>query len=190
VAGRPAYELVLRPRDARSLIGQVRLALDSETHIPLQVQVFPRASADGPALKVGFTRISFTRPGDEQFQFSPPPGTTVKQGGGDFGASAGQHSVDPGKAAADAAASRTVGTGWTAVAVIPGVNTSGSGSASGRGNTSELTALLGRLPRVSGNWGSGRLLSGTLFSALLTDDGRLLVGAVSPDLLYQAAGHR
>jgi len=54
-------------------------------------------------------------------------------------------------------------------------------------STSALGGVLDRLPRVSGSWGSGRLLSGKLFSALLTDDGRVLVGAVAPELLYAAA---
>src|SRR5690606_14044392 len=40
VAGRSAYELVLRPRDGRSLVGQVRVAIDGEHHLPLRVQVF------------------------------------------------------------------------------------------------------------------------------------------------------
>jgi hypothetical protein len=47
--------------------------------------------------------------------------------------------------------------------------------------------LLKSLPAVSGTWGSGHLLTSKVFSALLTDDGRVLVGAVSPDRLYQAA---
>jgi hypothetical protein len=41
---------------------------------------------------------------------------------------------------------------------------------------------------VSGSWGSGHLLSGSLFSALITDDGKVLVGAVAPEKLYEAAG--
>ena len=41
---------------------------------------------------------------------------------------------------------------------------------------------------MSGDWGSGRLLAGTAFSAVLTDDGRLAVGAVRPEKLYQALG--
>jgi hypothetical protein len=52
----------------------------------------------------------------------------------------------------------------------------------------QLEGLIGSLPKVSGTWGSGRLLSGTLFSALLTDDGRVLVGAVAPEKLYEVAG--
>ena len=74
-----------------------------------------------------------------------------------------------------------VGKGWAAVVVgslPPGALTSGpSGGSSGQGGQSDqgaqqLQALLKNLPRVSGSWGSGRLLGGTLFSAVLTDDGR------------------
>jgi hypothetical protein len=46
------------------------------------------------------------------------------------------------------------------------------------------------LPRASGTWGSGRLLEGTLFSALVTDDGRVAVGAVAPERLYAALARR
>jgi hypothetical protein len=52
----------------------------------------------------------------------------------------------------------------------------------------ELQSILGSLPQVSGTWGSGRLLQSALFSVLLTDDGRVIAGAVAPELLYQAAG--
>jgi hypothetical protein len=49
-----------------------------------------------------------------------------------------------------------------------------------------MTRVLQALPTVSGAWGSGHLLRGTLFSALLTDDGRLVIGAVAPNALYAA----
>jgi hypothetical protein len=39
---------------------------------------------------------------------------------------------------------------------------------------------------VSGSWGSGRLLAGTAFTAVFTDDGRLAIGSVAPDLVYAA----
>jgi len=45
---------------------------------------------------------------------------------------------------------------------------------------------LNNLPAVRGSWGSGHLLTGKLFSVLLTDDGRVVIGAVAPDRLYQA----
>jgi len=50
VAGRDAYELVLSPKDSSSLIGQVRLAIDAEHHIPLRVDVYAK-NATSPAVR-------------------------------------------------------------------------------------------------------------------------------------------
>lgn len=180
VAGRDAYELVLAPKDARSLVGQVRIAVDAETSIPLRVQVFGKASSDGPAVSIGFQKVSFAVPGDDQFAFRPPKDTTVTEGSvlGKGGLGKGAPHPVPSKAGESV---KVVGKGWTAVAVVSGVPaaaTSGDGA---------LGAVTQTLQRVSGDWGSGRLLSSRLVSALITDDGRLLVGAVPPELLYQAA---
>ena len=40
---------------------------------------------------------------------------------------------------------------------------------------------------MSGSWGSGRLLRTSLLSVLVTSSGRVLIGAVTPGVLYQAA---
>jgi outer membrane lipoprotein-sorting protein len=77
VAGRAAYQLSLAPKDSRSLIGQVKIAIDAEYSLPLQVQIFARG-ASGPALSVGYTSLSFTRPDPSNFPFTPPPGAKVK----------------------------------------------------------------------------------------------------------------
>jgi hypothetical protein len=50
----------------------------------------------------------------------------------------------------------------------------------------QLSQMLNSLQRVQGSWGSGRLLRGTLFSVVLTDDGRVAVGSVEPEMLYRA----
>ncbi|MET8374015.1 hypothetical protein ABZU42_30415, partial [Micromonospora profundi] len=55
------------------------------------------------------------------------------------------------------------------------------------GDAPDMSKLLGGLTAVSGDWGSGRLLTSKLFSVLLTDDGRVLAGAVTPERLYQVA---
>jgi hypothetical protein len=80
-----------------------------------------------------------------------------------------------------------VGTGWTSVLVakLPADASSGQGSG-GSSGAGSLASVLRVLPKVSGTWGSGHLLQGTLFSALLTDDGRVAVGAVPPSELYAA----
>src|SRR3954451_19153693 len=77
VAGRDAYELVLAPRDTASLVGQVRLAVDAEHHIPLRVEVYA-ANATQPAFRAAFEQIAFTAPDAEQFTFNPPPGAKVE----------------------------------------------------------------------------------------------------------------
>lgn len=182
VAGRPAYELVLTPRDSGSLIGQVRIAVDGATHVPLRVQVLARDAAT-PAFEVGYTQFDPTRPDAARFDFTPPPGARVVQAG----------SVGPRRHERSGARSvqpkpelRVVGQGWTSVLVGKA-----SGLTAAEGQTSgqlpgQLTRVLTSLPRVSGTWGTGRLLRGTLFSVLLTDDGRVAVGAVSPERLYTA----
>jgi hypothetical protein len=85
-----------------------------------------------------------------------------------------------------------IGEGWTTVFVTRvGDGPVDAGAPAGKEAGEEADqglALLDQLPKVNGSWGSGRLLTSKLFSALLTDDGRLLVGAVSPATLYQVAG--
>jgi outer membrane lipoprotein-sorting protein len=174
VAGRPAYELVLKPRNTASLVASVRISVDAEKHIPLRVQAYSTKLAN-PAFEVGFTSIDFARPDARQFAFNPPPGTTVTER--DL---AKDSAARP--EGSQAAKPTVVGTGWAAVAVgsLPK-----DALASAQGSE-QAGALLQTLPRVSGAWGSGRLLGGTLFSAVLTDDGRYAVGAVRPESLYAA----
>jgi hypothetical protein len=84
-----------------------------------------------------------------------------------------------------------VGTGWDSVVVatlpadgLAGLTSPARGS-DGVGSA-QLRMLLRALPSVSGTWGSGHLFQGTLFSAVLTDDGRVALGAVTPETLYAA----
>jgi outer membrane lipoprotein-sorting protein len=195
VAGRPAYELVLEPAVAdgetsASLIGSVRIAVDAAEHVPTRVQVYA-AGQDAPAIEVGFTELSFETPDDERFSFTPPAGTTVEEhtldgghgpGGGMLPGGPTTHGDhgEPSDGSAGPRRGAVVGSGWSTVLVgrAPGTVADTEG---------DLRAFLSGLPRVSGEWGSGRLLTSTLFSALLTDDGRLLVGAVSGDTLQDAA---
>jgi len=206
VAGRPAYELVLTPRDTASLVGQVRIAVDATEHIPLGLQILARGASD-PAFEVAFTQISFSRPDDAQFQFTPPPGVTIKEQGtvtapsGDRAAtppnppSSLESALPTPSGTAPASGDRSggpqvIGSGWTAVLVAPDAGTATAGAPSGPGPSgpgNEIDRVLGALPTVSGAWGSGRLLRSSLFSVLITDDGRVLAGAVAPDRLFQVA---
>jgi outer membrane lipoprotein-sorting protein len=220
VAGEAAYQLVLAPKTPSSLVGQVRIAIDAQHNVPLRVQVFAK-SATSPAIQVGFTSVSFTRPAAANFAFSPPAGAKVTQ----------ESPRSKSKPSASGQASRSVsstngvsvmGQGWLAVAALPqstlpsltGTAPPSSSGGSGLGqfrSSSEsaapgssgpggsgisalggdtgaiLGAVLQSATRVSGSWGSGRLLRTSLVSVLITSNGRILIGAVTPDVLYQAA---
>jgi outer membrane lipoprotein-sorting protein len=182
VAGRAAYELVLAPRDDGSLIDDVRLAVDSETSMPLRVQV-NSDGADEPAFEVGFTSVTMAEPSDDVFRFNPPPGATVEEHDlSDLRRHDDAKSGDLTSPHPAATPPTVIGEGWTSVIVIPDVSLPGSDE------TGVIDALLGSASRVSGPYGSGRLLETGLVSALLLDDGRLLLGAVTPEVLEQAAG--
>ncbi len=190
VAGRAAYELVLAPRSSATLVRQVRIAVDAKTHLPLRVQVFSTKAAD-PAFEVGFTQVDFATPEARQFQFTPPPGTTVKQGTLPSGSGHGATDTAPLPSTAKLDKPKVVGTGWDSVVVatlpaggLAGLTSPAKGSDSQ--GSAQLQLLLRALPSVSGTWGSGHLFQGTLFSAVLTDDGRVALGAVTPDTLYAA----
>ncbi|HYO39387.1 MAG TPA: hypothetical protein VER39_07000 [Nocardioidaceae bacterium] len=192
VAGRSAYELVLEPRDTRSLVTSVRIAVDGRTHVPTRVQVF----ADGvskPAFSVGFTSFDPSRPDASVFRFNPPPGTKVEEGSSMGRAPHAGPLSGPGPLSGLLTGEpQVVGTGWTSVLVakVAPELTSASGGSGRNGEDGPAAGVLGMLPEVSGSWGSGRLLRGTLFSALVTDDGQVVIGAVRPELLYAALPRR
>jgi len=190
VAGRSAYELVLKPKEATSLVAQVRVAIDGTEHVPLRVQVFAKSVAD-PVFEVAFSAVDFSRPDAAQFAFNPPPGTTVVEGKAIAGPGATDpkvHAPQPGSADMPT----VIGKGWGTVLVarvpVPDASTAtgGSTSATTDKTIAQLMKFVTLLPKVSGSWGSGHLMAGTVFSALLTDDGRIVVGAVTPEGLYAA----
>ncbi|WP_433825018.1 LolA family protein [Actinoplanes sp. CA-015351] len=206
VAGRDAYELVLSPRDTNSLIGQVRLAIDAVEHVPLRVDVYAK-SASKPAVRVAFEQVSFEVPDAQQFAFNPPPNASIEEvtpptekelaeKPDAVKPEAFQH--DAGKPGTESDDFKVIGEGWTTIisAKLPEDALAGaespakpapSASSSSPLGDLQVEGILETLPKVSGDWGSGRLLSGSLFSALITDDGRVFAGAVSPEALYAVA---
>jgi outer membrane lipoprotein-sorting protein len=186
VAGRDAYELVLSPKDSTSLIGQVRLAIDAEKHIPLRVDVYAK-NATNPAVRVAFQQISFTTPDAHEFTFNPPPGAKVTDASAQQLEQQHQKAMQDQKKPAPAAA-KVIGQGWTSIVSLKLPAPSATSAAGGKKDDSaEMQAALNILPKVSGKWGSGHLLSSSLISALITDDGRVFVGAVTPETLEAAA---
>jgi outer membrane lipoprotein-sorting protein len=205
VAGQPAYQLVLSPKSSGSLVGRVSIAIDASNNVPLRVQVFARG-ATSPAFQVGYTAISFVKPAPANFTFTPPAGAKVKTVTVPS-AALRQHKQS---AAARQAASQiqVIGKDWLSVAVFPSsvLNEVTGGSMSGatgqvaqsavpggqagsaNGETSAVIhTLIGAATPVHGAWGSGQLLHTSLVSMLITNDGHVLIGAVTPAVLENAA---
>jgi outer membrane lipoprotein-sorting protein len=187
VAGRSAYELVLAPRDARSLVADVRIAVDAKTSVPLRVQVHAAGDTGRPAFETTFTSVSFAKPSASVFRFSPPPGAKVTTSR----LPAATKDMDAAQATERASAPKVIGKGWTAVVELSGVSLAADVRGSGDGRSSsaaeQLSALRQAMTPVGGAFGSGQVLRTKLVCVLLLDDGRAFIGAVSPETLEQAA---
>jgi outer membrane lipoprotein-sorting protein len=189
VAGRDAYVLVVRPRDANSTVRKVTIAVDATKSIPLQVKVF--GSGSSAALTTGFTTISFNKPTASIFNFTKPAGATVSNdpfgvnsrgghrhyaGGSDNEAGRPPASTTPSKAAS--AKPTALGSDWTSVIEVR-TSSAGPARALGGSELRDLTSPVG----TSGT----RLLHTALINAVILPDGRTFVGAVQPAYLEHLA---
>jgi outer membrane lipoprotein-sorting protein len=187
VAGQDAYLLTLTPKTDRTTVGSVTIAVDAKNWMPLRTTVMPRSGGD-PAIEVGFTDVSFATPAASTFAFTPPPGTKVTDQGTDEGnVTAPPNRPFPNKPDGTRPPQRNlggtpptvIGTGWDAVAVT---HFNADSSSNGM-----LRQLLAKAPSVSGSWGTGKVVSSRMVTALITDDGRLMIGLVPQSVLEQAA---
>ncbi|MDL5203148.1 DUF2092 domain-containing protein [Streptomyces sp. ALI-76-A] len=199
VAGRDAYRLVIKPKDSGTTVGQITVAVDSRTGLPLKFTLTP-ASGGAAVVDAGFTQVSFARPAASTFDFTPPKGAKVTEGDtveqgehrrpdgaglskSDKGFSKkGLDTKDPDKGLDGL---EVIGEGWNSVATF---DTGGEGMPSGAETGGDLGGFLDSLgDKVSGDFGSGTVFSTRLVNALMTDDGKVYVGAVDKDALVKAA---
>lgn len=183
VAGREVYELVLEPRDAETLVGEISVAIDGDTGVALAASVTARG-ADEPAFSVAFTEVSFEAPDASVFAFTPPTGTTVTEHVVPVPTVAEleqwKAEAESGAPSGDEGMPQPIvhGEGWSTVVELP------AGAAGAGGLGSEASAMLEALTQpVDG----GRILQTSLVTVLLTDDGRVLAGAVTAERLLDAA---
>lgn len=168
VAGQTAYTLVIAPRDHRSTIRKITIAIDSRHFVPLQLQVF--GSGDSPAFQVGFTDISFRTPSASTFRFKVPAGATVSKnpftGAGEHRGLMRPKRFGPqsGLPRRPSARPRVIGSGWTSVLELH----SGPG---------QLAGLLDQFTNPVGSSGE-RELHTALVNVVVLPDGRTFVGAV------------
>ncbi|AOS61710.1 LolA family protein [Actinoalloteichus hymeniacidonis] len=197
VAGRDAYELALAPGpDERTLLREVRVAVDAENRLPLRMSVFANGSSDA-VFEVGFTDIDFGAPAADVFEFTPPEGATIV----DMLEPAPDQEEDalPSEAYIETPAdeileSRTevIGDGWDTVVFASGSEFVLPEEGAVTGETDSISAeLINEISEpIEGEWGSGRLVSTAVVNAIITDDGRIAAGAVPAQVLTDALGEQ
>ncbi|MGW4869052.1 LolA family protein [Streptomyces chartreusis] len=203
VAGRDAYRLVIKPKQSGSTVGAISVAVDAETGMPLKFTLTP-SSGGAAVIDAGFTQVSFAKPAASTFDFTPPKGATVTEEG-ELDKAAREH----GGAKSDDALGKdfekefggpltggalgkgteggpeVIGEGWNSVAVF---DTGGEGVPSGSEIGGDMGGFLDSLgDKVTGKFGSGTVFKTRLINALVTDDGKVYVGAVTKDALVKAA---
>ncbi len=178
VAGRSAYELVLTPSTAATLVGAVSLTVDAETGVPLSFTVSAQGQAD-PAFSVAFSSIDFTAPEAGLFEFTPPAGTTVTEVPVKERPDQMAPERDPGTEPT------VIGEGWGSIVALPPGSASDAFTATPDSeDAAEAQALLEQaFTTVEG----GRALETSLVSVFIADDGRVFAGAVGTDQLIAAA---
>lgn len=205
VAGRAAYNLKLAPRSQGTLVESVAIAVDGEKGLPLSVEVRASGQAE-PAFRAAFTSLTLETPDAGLFNFTPPPGATVKEqvlpphrhgtlppGAGMPGArNPGRHPAGDGKAAVAEKKSRWVtGSGWESIVELPARSTSPDAAAPGAAVPSIDTLLTDPLLRqATVTVPGGRAISTSLLTVLFTDDGRVFAGSVPLERLQAAAATR
>lgn len=207
IAGRDAYQLVLKPKQSGSTVGSVQIAVDAKNGVPLRVQLLS-SQGGKPIVDAGFTQIDFGKPAADSFTFTAPKGAKVIEGShpslagkdakggksakdderfkaleslpGFGGLAGGEHGKGDVK---------VLGEGWSTVARID----SGAGKSlkdveNDKNTPKEAKQFLNSLgDKVHGKFGEGRILSTRLVNALITDDGKVYVGAVTKDQLVKTA---
>ncbi|MGD3111432.1 LolA family protein [Streptomyces sp. YGL11-2] len=187
VAGRDAYQLVIKPRQSGSTIGSIRVAVDAANGVPLKFTLTPKSG--GPAaIDVGYTSVDFAKPAASTFSFTPPKGAKVVNG--DQQRAKEQHGKG-GKGAKDRKGLKdfgglnVIGKDWTSIAKIKGAAGAGGKDQAAKGQAGKMLDSLGS--KVTGSFGSGHVFSTRLVNALITDNGTVYVGAVDKQALIDAA---
>ena len=207
VAGREVYQLIVTPDTDETLVKRVVLSIDGETKIPLRVQTWSTQDDTAPAVEVSFTDVNFGMPSESVFGFTAPAGATERDvvvplpsKDGSMKDSKDQHEMPT-----------VTGTGWGSVVEFKDLDiatllTKDPTTMTGTGErvigSEEAQKMLEEFVPEHSDGGmdmgalfdqlttkvpEGRLFSTTLLSVLMTNDGRVLMGAVPADTLREMA---
>ncbi|MFD4372583.1 outer membrane lipoprotein carrier protein LolA [Streptomyces sp. NPDC058486] len=187
VAGRDAYRLVIEPKQQGSTVDAITIAVDAANGTPLKFTL-DSTSGGKPVLDAGFTKVDFGKPAASEFDFTVPKGAKVTEGDEvekaapkdlekEFGGLADLGGFGEGDV-------NVIGEGWTTIAAFD----TGAAAPKTEEAPKEFQGFLDSLgDKVSGKFGSGTVFKTKIVNALMTDDGKVYVGAVTPQALVDAA---
>ncbi|GGZ52826.1 hypothetical protein GCM10010387_53720 [Streptomyces inusitatus] len=203
IAGRDAYQLAVKPRQSGSTISSIKIAVDAKTGTPLKFSI--NSSAGGKAVvDIGFTKVDFSRPAASTFDFTPPKGAKVteadelREAEGKPGKDGSAHQEELDKTleglggalpgGLPSGGMDVIGKDWTSIAKFGGTGGAEAEQPADGEVPAEAQNFLDSLgDQVSGDFGKGTVFKTRLINALMTDDGTVYVGAVTPDALVKAA---
>jgi outer membrane lipoprotein-sorting protein len=186
VAGQKAYQITLTPKDTKTLVGRVTLAVDATTGVPLKAVIDAKGQS-APAYSVAFTSIDYSTPSADTFAFTPPKGAKVTD---KTVPSTPSHAKHPGalsqgdatrnaehKAAEKSARPQErptlIGSGWSSVVAATLPTGAVSSLTQGSGSSSQILDQV--LKPVAG----GKIVQTSLLTVFLADSGKVYVGSVS-----------
>ncbi|GAA3374145.1 outer membrane lipoprotein carrier protein LolA [Streptomyces sannanensis] len=206
IAGRDAYQLLIKPKQSGSTIGSIKIAVDAQKGVPLKFTLTPSGGGKA-AVDAGFTKVDFAQPAAGTFDFTPPKGAKVTEDGEESLTPKQRKDADElekqfeknygkglekgfqGPAGAEEFKGlNVIGEGWTTVAELKAPGGAGLPAKGAGEMPPEASQFLNTLgSKVSGKFGEGTFFSTRLVNALLTEDGTVYVGAVTKDALIKAA---
>jgi outer membrane lipoprotein-sorting protein len=182
VAGRPVYQLVLTPAPTeRTLLREVRVAVDSAQRVPLQLTVLANGSPD-PVLEIGFSDLTVGTQDPALFRFVPPAGVKVERPQRSPNERPRSAGVPPDQQKETMI--HTQGDGWDTV-VLGRLPTARPGTQPDPQR--DPLAVVQRIGRpASGPWGHGWVIQTAVGTVLVTADRRVAAGAVPQQVLDEA----
>ncbi len=195
VAGQNAYDLLIQPKQSGSTVGAVHIAVDAANGAPLSFSIAP-AGGGKPVVEIAYTQVDFGTPAASAFHFTVPKGAHVTQAaphdtraphdtpGAHLPAARHGGAGTPGLAGLSGG--DVIGQGWTAVAELKAPAAGSKGHRAG--GPGDVAGMLGALGKpVSGSFGSGTVIGTRIVNVLITKDGAVFAGAVTPATLVKAA---
>ncbi|TWE19104.1 LolA family protein [Kitasatospora atroaurantiaca] len=183
VAGQKAYQLSVKPKQSGSTIGEVRISVDAQHGVPLAVLV--KSASGGNVLDAHFSSVSFAKPDAKTFRFTAPKGAKVTERKADSKPATTEHK--PSSEGLGPDGFNVVGEGWTTVLStrLPAGELTAGTAKHGKGTPQSISSFAKALGKPVGG---GSLISTKVLNVLITDDGRVFAGAVTPSVLQSAAG--